>query len=58
MHLPLLCYVHRHSTVPVDSPEAQKKLLEAEGHRVIKKGKSYVVDGFESRIAKINVSRI
>jgi alkylated DNA nucleotide flippase Atl1 len=33
--------------------EAQKRLLEKEGHKVIQKGKKYVVVDFESRLAKI-----
>jgi alkylated DNA nucleotide flippase Atl1 len=31
--------------------ESQKELLEKEGHRVIQKGKKYVVDDFESLLA-------
>lgn len=33
--------------------EAQKKLLEEEGHSVIWKGKKYVVEDFEKRLAKL-----
>jgi len=32
---------------------AQRKLLEGEGHRVIKKGKRYLVADFETRMARI-----
>ncbi|MDI6799948.1 MAG: MGMT family protein [Actinomycetota bacterium] len=34
-------------------PEHQKSLLEAEGHKVIQKGKKYVVDNFEKSLAKL-----
>jgi alkylated DNA nucleotide flippase Atl1 len=30
--------------------ESQKRLLEAEGHSVVKKGKNQVVQGFESKL--------
>jgi alkylated DNA nucleotide flippase Atl1 len=33
--------------------EAQKKLLEKEGHSVIQKGKKFVVQDFEKRLAKL-----
>jgi len=33
--------------------EAQKKLLENEGHKVIQKGKNYVVIGYEKSLAKL-----
>ncbi len=33
--------------------EAQKKLLEIEGHRVIKKGKRYVVENYERYLVKL-----
>lgn len=33
--------------------EAQKKLLEEEGHKVIKKGKRYLVAAYEKSLAKI-----
>jgi len=33
--------------------EAQKKLLEKEGHKVVQKGKKYVVSDFEKSLAKI-----
>jgi alkylated DNA nucleotide flippase Atl1 len=33
--------------------EAQKKLLEQEGHRVIQKGKKFVVEDFEKSLAKL-----
>ena len=33
--------------------EAQKKLLEEEGHSVIQKGKKFVVEDFEKRLAKL-----
>lgn len=33
--------------------EAQKKLLEKEGHRVVQKGKRYVVSDYEKSLAKI-----
>lgn len=32
----------------------QKKLLEAEGHRVVRKGKQYVVEDFEKALARIS----
>jgi alkylated DNA nucleotide flippase Atl1 len=33
--------------------EGQKKLLEKEGHKVVQKGKQYVVVGYEKSLAKI-----
>lgn len=33
--------------------EAQKKLLEKEGHKVVQKGKNYVVTDYEKSLAKI-----
>jgi hypothetical protein len=33
--------------------EAQRKLLEMEGHKVVKKGKNYVVLDYEKALAKI-----
>jgi hypothetical protein len=33
--------------------EAQKKLLEKEGHRIVQKGKKYVVIDYEKSLAKI-----
>jgi alkylated DNA nucleotide flippase Atl1 len=33
--------------------EGQKKLLEKEGHKVIQKGKKYVVDNFEKYLVKL-----
>jgi len=33
--------------------EGQRKLLEKEGHRVIQKGKKYIVDGYEKALVKI-----
>ncbi len=33
--------------------DVQKKLLQQEGHRVVKKGKKYVVVDFEKRLAKL-----
>jgi hypothetical protein len=33
--------------------EAQKELLEKEGHKVIKKGQKYVVVEYEKALAKI-----
>lgn len=33
--------------------EAQKRLLEKEGHRVVQKGKKYVIVDFEKALAKI-----
>lgn len=33
--------------------EAQKKLLEKEGHKVIQKGKKYIVAGFEKSFLKL-----
>jgi len=33
--------------------EAQKKLLEKEGHKVIQKGKKYIVVNYEKSIAEM-----
>jgi hypothetical protein len=30
----------------------QKKLLEKEGHKIIKKGKKFVVEGYEQNLVK------
>jgi len=33
--------------------EAQKKLLEKEGHTVVQKGKKYIIANYEKALAKI-----
>jgi len=37
--------------------EAQKRLLEKEGHRVVQKGKKYVVVDYEKSLAKIELAK-
>ena len=35
--------------------ESIKKKLESEGHKIIKKGKNYIVENYEKVLAKINI---